>query len=119
MEYEAINLDSNSTLATNVKLAGTSKSRRKGLLGTDSLSAGSAIWITPCEAIHTFGMRLAIDALFLDRDLRIRKLSANLQPWRLSVCLSATSVLELEAGTISHSGSRIGDHVRFKVIGSH
>jgi len=39
--------------------------RNKGLLGRNSLASGEGLWIVPCEAIHTFGMRFPIDLVYL------------------------------------------------------
>ncbi len=69
------------------------------------------LWIVPCEAIHTFGMLVAIDAVFLDRELRVKGLKQNLRPGRLSFCLRAHSVLELPAGAIANSRTAAGDRL--------
>lgn len=112
--YTILNLQRGSTLATRISLAGTSAARRKGLLGTGSLGPGSGLWIAPCEAIHTFGMKMSIDAIFLDREHRVTKLKADLRPSRVSICLSACSVLELEVGTILRTGTQVGDCLLFQ-----
>lgn len=103
-------------LAEAVDLADSSGKRRKGLLGRDSLGPGEALWIVPCEAIHTCGMRFPIDVLYLDRNKRIRKVCNAILPWRLSVCLSAHSVLELPAGIIEHTGTQPGDQLHFSSV---
>ena len=56
------------------------------------------LWIVPCEAIHTFWMKFAIDAVFLDKNKRVTKVVSNLRPSRLAMSLRARSVLELPAG---------------------
>jgi len=112
--YTIVNLQRGSTLATQVRLAGTSAARRKGLLGMGSLESGSGLWIAPCEAIHTFGMKMSIDAIFLDREHRVKKLKADLRPFRIAICLRACSVLELEAGTILRTGTKVGDCLLFQ-----
>ena len=113
MEYQVVNLDRQSVLADRIRLAGTSEARRRGLLGVEELAKESGVWLSPCEAIHTFGMKMRIDVFFVGRDLRIRKLCPNLAPRRLSVCLSAASVIELQAGAIGRTGSQVGDQLRF------
>src|SRR5882724_10908358 len=85
-------------LATHVAVAGTSEARRRGLLDADNLESGSGLWIVPCEAIHTFGMKVRLDVVFLDKDFQVRKISPDLGPRRISICLRAHSVLELAAG---------------------
>ncbi|MFA6093562.1 MAG: DUF192 domain-containing protein [Elusimicrobiota bacterium] len=86
-------------VASQVVLADTPWTRAKGLLGRASLAREEGMWIVPCAMIHMIGMRFAIDAVFLDRGLRVLKVSRGLRPWRLSPwVLSAHSVLELSEG---------------------
>ncbi|MGA8026813.1 MAG: DUF192 domain-containing protein [Bryobacteraceae bacterium] len=113
-DYIVQNLDRGSVIANQVRIAGSSSARRRGLLGVEGLEKGSGIWIAPCEAIHTFGMKMPIDVVFLDREYRVNKLRPRLRPSRISVCLSACSVLELEAGAISRSTTRLGDRLAFE-----
>ncbi|MBV8809730.1 MAG: DUF192 domain-containing protein [Acidobacteriaceae bacterium] len=101
----------NSVLADSVAIADTSAKRRRGLLGRDSLPEGSGLWIVPCESVHTWGMRFPIDVLYLDRKKKVRKLRSVMVPWRVSMCLSAHSVLELPAGVIEKTGTQPGDQL--------
>jgi len=55
----------------------------------------SGLWLAPCRAIHTLGMRHPIDAAFLDADGRLLRLARNLPPGRVALCLRAASVVEL------------------------
>lgn len=96
-------------IADRVQLAGDGRSRRKGLLGRERLADGEGLWIVPCEAVHTFWMRFAIDLVYLDRKHRVLKVRTNVGPWRMSICLRAHSVIELAAGTISATGTARGD----------
>ena len=104
-------------MAARVRLATTPQSRRSGLLGVREMKPGTGLWIAPCEAIHTFGMQIPIDVVFLDRRCRVRKVVPNLAPWRVAVCLSAHSVLELRAGSIAVTGVEIGDVLEFHFAG--
>jgi uncharacterized protein len=103
----------NTVLAASADVASTSATRQKGLLGRDSLAAGQGLWIVPCESVHSFGMRFAIDVIYLDRKKRVRKLRRNMTPWRVSMCLLANSVLELPAGTIDQTQTQRGDQLEF------
>lgn len=116
-EYVVFNLDRGMKVAERVRLAATSSARRKGLLGIGKLSAGAGLWIAPCEAIHTFGMQMPIDAIFIDRKYQVRKLRPYLAPSRISICLAADSVLELEAGTVARTRTLPGDQFRFEEVG--
>lgn len=107
------NLTRGTTLAAQLEVAGSGATRRKGLLGRQALPPGAGLWIVPCESVHTFFMRFAIDLVYLDRSNRIRKVRHAVGPWRLSACLTAHSVLELPAGTITASCTEPGDFVEF------
>ncbi|MFL6415657.1 MAG: DUF192 domain-containing protein [Bryobacteraceae bacterium] len=113
-EYTVVNESRNRTVANRVRLASTGATRRKGLLGVSHLDENSGLWIVPCEAVHTFGMRIPIDTVFLDRKGRVKKIRANLRAWRFAVDLRAHSVLELAAGALARSGTQVGDHLAFK-----
>jgi len=103
------NITRGTIVGNNVEVACDSANRRKGLLGRDHLSLGEGLWIIPCESIHTFGMQFPIDLIYLDREQRVKKIRSNVLPWRLSVCLSAHSVIELPGGTVSATGTMPGD----------
>lgn len=111
--FRVVDISRNTELASNVELADTSAKRSKGLLGRNGLSPGEGLWIVPCESVHTFGMRFAIDLVYLDRLHRIRKIRRNVVPWRLSGCLTAHSVIELASGTIQEQDIQRGDQIEF------
>ncbi len=92
-------------------MADTSKKRRTGLLKHERLEPGEGLWIVPCESVHTFFMKFAIDLVYLDRKRKVRKIRNAVPAWRMSMCLSAHSVLELPAGTIASSGTTVGDEL--------
>ncbi len=102
-------------LAERVIEARSFLSRFKGLMGRRQLPMGEGLLIAPCNSIHTFFMRIAIDVAFLDQaGTVIHRLDA-LPPWRVtSVHLRAKSVLELPAGTLVASGTQAGDVLRIE-----
>src|SRR5213593_3356041 len=88
-------------LAERLRLAHTHWARLRGLLGTKRLDPGDGLWLRPCRQIHMFGMRYAVDAVFLDERQRVVRALSGLAPWRLSPWVrDAESVLELPAGTV-------------------
>jgi uncharacterized protein len=109
--YRVRNLTRGVEIASRAEIATSSARRSKGLLGRTEFLPGEALWILPCESVHTFGMKFAIDLVYLDRHLRIRKIRRNVPPWRISVCLTAHSVIELPAGTIQPGNPDVGDVV--------
>jgi uncharacterized membrane protein (UPF0127 family) len=96
-------------LAERLEVADSAAKRNKGLLGRRGLESGGGLWIIPCQSVHTFFMQFAIDLVYLDRNYRVKKVSHAVGPWRLSVCLSAHSILELPAGTIRNTHTERGD----------
>lgn len=107
----AVNVTRGTVLASRLEVAGTGGTRRKGLLGRNSLEPGEGLWIAPCESVHTFFMRFAIDLVYLDRKHRVRKVRHSVGPWRISACLTAHSVLELPAGSVRATQTKLGDIV--------
>jgi uncharacterized protein len=88
------------TLVQHGRVARTSWSRGKGLLGTAELPTGDGLLIVPSRSIHSFGMRYRFDALFLTRTGQIVHLIDEMPPGRLSRhVFSGYAVLELPAGT--------------------
>lgn len=45
--------------------------------------AGTALLIAPCNSIHTFWMRFAIDVAFLDERGKVLALQSRILPWRI------------------------------------
>jgi uncharacterized membrane protein (UPF0127 family) len=89
-------------LADVLEVPRTSFGRGLGLMFRRELPPGQGMWITPCNGIHMFFMRFAIDAVFVDRKLRVVRVRPDLRPWRVvPLVLRAHSVLELPAGTVA------------------
>jgi uncharacterized protein len=118
MRMHVANLTRKTVIATSVEVADSGPKRSKGLLGRKGLDPGTGLWIVPCEAVHTFWMQFPIDLIYLDRDLRIRKIRSGVPPWRLSGCLTAHSVLELAPGAIRDSQTQTGDRLDFSELPS-
>lgn len=99
-------------LATNLLLADTHWSRLRGLMATDAreFQNGSGLWIVPCRGVHTFGMRFAIDVVYLNAEQQVVYVRENLRPWRMApIRLAAASVVELPPGTIEKTQTGVGD----------
>lgn len=112
-----LNKTRGAVLADRAGIADTSPKRRTGLLKHLSLEGGEGLWIAPCEAVHTVGMRFAIDVLFLDKKRRVLKIRRSMGKWRLAACLWAHSVLELPAGACVATGTEAGDQLEFEKYG--
>jgi len=92
-------------------LAETALTRMKGLLGRRNLPPDEGILLKPASSVHMAFMRFAIDAVFLDRDLRVVKIAADLKPWRVAGARGAKSCLEIAAGEAARRGLSVGDRL--------
>jgi len=92
-------------------VADSTRTRTKGLLGRASLGEDEGILLRPGGSIHMFFMRFPIDAVFLDRELRVLRVAADLKPWRMASKRGAKAVLELPAGRCARAGVREGDQL--------
>jgi hypothetical protein len=114
-------------LARQVAVADTTWKRLVGLLDRSALGPDEGLWIYPCSAVHTWGMRFPIDAVFLEkltplpeadargRRCRVRRIYHRLAPWRLTgLVWKAESVLELAAGTAREKGIEAGDELEIR-----
>lgn len=86
--------------------------RLRGLIGCRHMPAGAAMWLRPGGSVHTFGMHIDIDVVFLDRELRVLAIhgevgprQVRLAPWRTS------STLELSAGRSTAIDLQPGDRL--------
>ena len=101
-------------LADRAEIANTSKQRKTGLLKHERLDSGEGLWITPCEGVHTAGMKFAIDVLFLNKKRKVVKIRPAMPRWRLALCLWAHSVLELPSGTAAATNTTAGDQLELE-----
>jgi uncharacterized membrane protein (UPF0127 family) len=112
--YRLENVRTGTVVAERLLTAFDSPTRRKGLLGRDSLPEGTALIIAPCNAVHTFFMRFAIDVAFVTREGRVLKVRAAVRPWRMTAALRAFAVVELPAGALALTNTVAGDILAVK-----
>ena len=92
-------------------VAETAPARMRGLLGRTGLDDREGLLIRPTNSVHMFFMRFAIDVVFLDRDLVVRKVVEALRPWRMAGCRGARAALELPAVSAGRSGITVGEQL--------
>ena len=86
-------------------------SRARGMIGRDFVNFDAMIFEN-CNSIHTIFMSIDLDVLFIDPENRICAVRKTLTPWQLCArCASATTVIELPAGTIEKTGTDTGDFI--------
>ena len=102
-------------VADRLRPAHTHWTRLRGLLGTHGLEPGEGLWIQPSNQVHMFGMRYAIDVVFLDDARRVLRIVHALRPNRISPRVKdASGVLELPAGTAARLGLAEGARVEIE-----
>lgn len=112
----ALNRTRHATLVTEGAVAESWWTRLRGLLGHAPLQPGEGLLLRGEKAIHTVGMSFAIDVLFLDNAGRIVHLIPAMPPVRFSPLIGrAAAVLELPAGTITQTGTRLDDQIELEI----
>ena len=83
--------------------------RLRGLLGR-TIDQDGGMLLSPCNAIHTIGMGYAIDALYLDKTLRVLRIDDSIQPGKIMPQQrGARHVLELPDGSAKRLSLSAGD----------
>ena len=100
-------------LARQVKIAASFRDRALGLLGRRELSSDEGMLFEPGGSIHTLWMQMTIDVAFLDRDLRVLKISGAVPPWRLCFAPRRTRyTLELASGRLHACNLHVGEQLQ-------
>lgn len=82
-----------------VALAASVIARLRGLLAWPPLQPHQGLLLSPCNMVHTVGMRYPLDLVFLRHDGRVLRVAPGVPPNRLRLCWRAWYTLELAAGT--------------------
>ena len=92
----------------------TRRERLRGLTGRDALDPDEGLLLCRCRSVHTFGMRIPIDVVLLDRAMRPIRVR-TLPPGRLFLPRpQVRHVLETAAG----SGPRFAQAIQDPVPGA-
>jgi uncharacterized membrane protein (UPF0127 family) len=78
--------------------ADTHRARLRGLAGLAELPDAWALHLPRCRSVHTFGMRFALDLIWLDRDGAVVRVDERVPPRRVRGCRRAADVVEVAAG---------------------
>ncbi len=115
-----INRTRGTYLGVDVKHANTLGARLLGLYARRQLPLGDGVWLVPCAGVQTIGMRIPIDVVFLDSGRRVVRIYENLRAGRFIWWVPrAHSALEVPAGVVISSETRLGDEVEFLESLSH
>jgi uncharacterized protein len=97
-------------VATRIDRLSSFLHRAVGLLARSSIRPDEGVWITSCRAIHTIGMRVAIDVIFVDAEGRVIRVAHNVKPNRIALsCKEAKGVVELGGGALHEVDVMPGD----------
>lgn len=99
--FELIHSPTGVAVASRVVRARGLAGKGLGLIGRVELAPSGGLWLQNTSAIHTLGMRFALDVLFLDRDARTVGIERRVPANRI-YCgkRGASSVIELAAGAL-------------------
>lgn len=93
-----INATRDALLAERLFVADTYLSRLRGLIGHAPLASGDALWIRPCQQVHTHFMGYPLHVIFLDAEQRVLRVVQDMRPWRVSPWVrQAKSAIEFNA----------------------
>ena len=104
------------------QLADNLWTRGKGLLGRQSLGENEGILLVPGNSIHMFGMKFAIDVIYLTKDDVVTDFVENIAPGKMHVASDKDNAgkpyaaLEVAAGTIARVGVQIGDKLARETV---
>jgi uncharacterized membrane protein (UPF0127 family) len=104
-EVYRLELGDGTLVADHVVPATSMWTRFCGLMFRRDLPEGHGICIRPCNSIHMFFMRFAIDVAFVDRNGNVVHLLNSIKPWRVSrMVFKSAAAIELPAGTLAAKG---------------
>lgn len=107
-------------LGENITLCDTLLSRSRGLMFHSSLKEGEAFIFTfpqPRKVwIHMLFVFFPIDQIFLDNAGKVVHLVESARPFQLRIVPSVpiSTLIELPAGTITQSQTKLGDKIQIK-----
>ena len=110
-----VNATQGNTVCERCAVADSMWVRGKGLLGRKDLPADEGILLVPGTAIHMFGMKFAIDVIFLTRDDVVTDLVEAIAPGRAYVARAhhgkPYAALELPVGVVARTATQRGDRI--------
>jgi uncharacterized membrane protein (UPF0127 family) len=56
-----------------------------------------------------FFVQFPIDVVFLDKNMRVKKIYSALKPWRIATCLPSRITIELPANKVREANINLGD----------
>lgn len=99
-------------LSLSVTAADTIFGRLRGFIGRLKLGSDEGIWLVPSRGVHTVGVLVPLDLIYLDENYRVIHLIEHFPIFRIApIRIQAESVLELPTHTIYSSQTQPGDQL--------
>jgi len=103
---------SGTDLGMRIGVANTIWTRLRGLLRSPPLRKGEGLLLDPCQAVHMYGMKQALDVAFLGGDGLVIAVYHDLRPGQRSRYHGrARQALELPVGTLRATNTQVGDQM--------
>ena len=97
------NQTQNHLVTSNGWIADTFWTRFRGLMGKKDIPTDYCLVIQPCNQIHMFSMKFAIDVVYLDANNVVVAIDNGLKPWSVGKKKPlANKVLEFNTGYIKN-----------------
>jgi uncharacterized membrane protein (UPF0127 family) len=88
--------------------------RFMGLMYRKSIPNDHGLLLTPCNEIHTFGMKFDIDTITMDKDGKVLFIDKVVKPHKVRKSVkNGHMVLELNANVADELGIAVGDYLKF------
>ncbi len=114
------NLTKGTVVAARVAVGASLWRKFLGLMGRPPLERGEGLWLPGTNGIHMLFMRFPIDCAFVgppdpEGGMAVVRVRRSLPPWRGVVWYvrGAKGVIELPAGALELSRTRVGDTLAF------
>lgn len=105
-------LVSDGRVLASANVANTSRSRRHGLIGQQSVT--TALVLDHCRWIHTIGVKCALDVAYLDEVGAVVKMQ-RVAPMRVALPVTKSRlVIEASAGSFERWGLQLGDVIEVR-----
>jgi uncharacterized membrane protein (UPF0127 family) len=99
-------------LSLSVTAADTIFTRLRGFIGRLKLGSDEGIWLVPSRGVHTLGVLVPLDLIYLDENYRVIHLVEHFPTFRIApLRIQAESVLEVPTHTIYSSQTQPGDQL--------
>src|SRR3954451_11007052 len=103
-----------------VREAATRRARLVGLAWLPAPREPVALWLPRCRSVHTFGMRFALDLVWLDARGRVVRVDRDVGRRRVRFCRRAASVVELPVGQLQEvAAGAVGPEGRPRAADAH